>query len=127
MKGTRGFTKLDLMKGYLQLPLTERASKLCTLVTMKGVYQCWTIPFGFKNGPQVFQHMISTEVLRELDGKGLESFVDDRCVYSETFEVHVRLLREVFTRLRAGKLVLNGAKCCRGGNKVDFLGVTVTG
>jgi hypothetical protein len=29
MKGARYFTKLDLMKGYLQLPLTERASKLC--------------------------------------------------------------------------------------------------
>jgi hypothetical protein len=127
MKGARYFTKLDLMKGYLQLPLTERASKLCTVVTMNGAYQCLTMPFGVKNGPQVFQHRISTEVLRELDGKGVESFVDDMCVYSETFEEHVRLLREVFTRLRACELVLNGAKCCLGGNKVEFLGVTVTG
>ena len=95
MKGARYFTKLDLVKGYLQLPLTERASKLCTVVTMNGAYQCWTMPFGVKNGPQVFQHRISTEVLRELDGKGVESFVDDMCVYSETFEEHVRLLREV--------------------------------
>ena len=127
MKGARYFTKLDLMKGYLQLPLTERASKLCTVVTMNGAYQCLTMPFGVKNGPQVFQHRISTEVLRELDGKGVESFVDDMCVYSETFEEHVRLLREVFTRLRACELVLNGAKCCLGGDKVEFLGVTVTG
>jgi hypothetical protein len=29
--------------------------------------------------------------------------------------------------LRACELVLHGAKCCLGGNKVEFLGVTVTG
>ncbi len=39
MTGARFFTKLDLMKGYLQLPLTERASKLCTVVTMNSAYQ----------------------------------------------------------------------------------------
>jgi hypothetical protein len=62
---------------------------------MNGAYQCLTVPFGVKNGPQAFQHGISTEVRRELDGKGVESFVDDMCVYSETFVEHVRLLREV--------------------------------
>ena len=31
-------------------------------------------------------------------------------MYSETFEEHLRLLREVLTRLRACELVLNGAK-----------------
>ncbi len=59
------------------------------------------MPFGrsgVKNGPQVFQHRISTEVLRELDGRGVESFVDGMCVYSETFVGHVRLLRQCCAR-----------------------------
>ena len=127
MKNARYFTKLDLMKGYLQLRMTERASQLCTVVTMNGAYEPVTMPFGVRNGPAVFQRRISTEVLRELEGHGVESFIDDICIYSETFEEHVRLLREVLSRLRACDLVLNGSKCMFGGASVEFLGVTVDG
>ena len=127
MKGAKYFTKLDLMKGYLQLRLTDSASKMCTIVTMNGAYEPVTMPFGVRNGPAIFQRRISTEVLRELDGHGVESFIDDICVYSETFAEHLRLLRAVFERLRACDLVLNGPKCMLGGAWVDFLGVRVDG
>ena len=85
------------------------------------------MPFGVRNGPAIFQRRISTEVLRELDGHGVESFIDDICVYSETFAEHLGLLRAVFERLRACDLVLNGPKCMLGGAWVDFLGVRDSG
>lgn len=42
------FTKFDLRKGYLQVPLTERAKEISVFVTPDGLYQFQVMPFGMK-------------------------------------------------------------------------------
>ena len=44
-------SKLDLLKGFWQVSLTEQAKKLSKFVTPKGLYQYKIMPFGKKNAP----------------------------------------------------------------------------
>ena len=44
-------TKIDLFKGYWQVPLTERAKEISAFVTPDGLIQCKVMQFGMKNAP----------------------------------------------------------------------------
>lgn len=52
--------------------------------------------------------------------------MDDICVFSSTFEQHLKDLREVFTRLRSANLKLKPSKCHFAQDKIKFLGHIVT-
>ena len=49
-------TKFDPLKGFWQIPLTERAKEISAFVTPDGLYQYKVLPFGMKNSPATFQH-----------------------------------------------------------------------
>ena len=70
-------TKFDLLRGYWQVPLTERAKEVSAFVTPHGLYQYKVTPFGMKNSPATFQRLIN-RVISDLDG--CECNVDD--IYS---------------------------------------------
>ena len=43
------FTTFDLLKGFWQIPLTDRAKECSAFVTPNGLYQYKVMPFGMKN------------------------------------------------------------------------------
>ena len=55
-------SKLDLLKGFWQVSLTEQAKKLSKFVTLKGLYQSKIMPFGMKNAPAAatFRQLINS-------------------------------------------------------------------
>ena len=60
-------TKIDLLKGFYQVPLTERAKELSAFVTSSGLYQYKVMAFGMKNSPATFQCLINS-VTSGIDG-----------------------------------------------------------
>lgn len=48
-------SKFNLLKGYWQVPLTERAERVSAFVTPDGLYQYCVMPFGMKNATATFQ------------------------------------------------------------------------
>ena len=48
-------TKFDLLKGFWQVPLTDRAKEVSAFATPNGLYQYRVMPFGMKNSPAMFQ------------------------------------------------------------------------
>ena len=48
------FSMFDMLKGYRQVPLTQRAREISTFVTPSGLYQYKVMPFGMKNAPATF-------------------------------------------------------------------------
>lgn len=55
-------TKVDLLKGYWCVPLTDRGREISAFVTPSGLYEYDVLPFGMKNSPATFQRMINSVV-----------------------------------------------------------------
>ena len=68
------FCSLAAAFGFYQIPLSERASYLCTMATPKGRYRFLHLPFRFKSAPEVY-----LQVMSDLFGDipGVIIFVDD--------------------------------------------------
>ena len=52
------FSTIDLKKGYYPVLMDERDKHKTTFVTEFGKYQFVVMPFGLKNTPSTFQHMM---------------------------------------------------------------------
>ena len=83
-------TKFDLLKGYWQVPLTPCAREISAFVTPDGLYEYTVMPFGIKNAPATFKHMMN-QVIAGLEG--CQAYIDDVIVYSEDWEQHVKQLQ----------------------------------
>lgn len=106
--GAKYITKLDLLKGYWQVPLTERASEVSVFVTPDAFLQYTRMAFGLRNAPATFQRLMSM-VLGEVQNCNI--YLDDVVIYSSTWAEHMLTLCDVFRRLAAASLTLNLKKC----------------
>lgn len=109
-------SKLDLLKGYWQVPLSERAKEISAFVTPDGLWSYSVMAFGMKNAPSTFQRLVN-KVLAGLPN--CEAYLDDLVVYSSSWEEHLTQLAAVFRRLSRANLTVNLAKC-------EFVKATVT-
>ncbi|XP_066983829.1 uncharacterized protein [Macrobrachium rosenbergii] len=112
-------TKLDLLKGYWQVPLSDRAREISASVTLFGLYECKVMPFGMKNAACTLQQLMNRVVCGL---EGTEIYIDDLVVYSNHWRTHMLRLRKVFEALRDAGLVVNLTKCEFGKAKVCHLG-----
>ena len=112
-------TKFDLLKGFWQVPLTDRAKEISPFVTPDGFYQYKVMPFGMKNAPASFQCLINKFIV---DPEGCEAYIDDVIIYSDTWEEHLRIIREFFERLSRAMLTINLSKREFGQAQVTYLG-----
>ncbi len=75
-------TKLDLMKGYWQVPLTARASDVSAFVKPVDFLQYTVMTFGITNAPATFQRLMQ----RVLSGvTNCVAYLDDVVVYSHSW------------------------------------------
>ena len=124
-KGAKYFGKADMYKGYFQLRLDEAAQELLAIRTPDALYYPLTLPFGPASGPAQFQQRV-TEVLGDLEGHGVASYIDDLGLYATTFEEYLQRLQTMLERLDAYDIRLNGGKCQFGQKSMDFLGHRVS-
>ena len=55
-------TKFDLLKGFWQVPLTDRAKEVSAFATPNGLHQYKVMPFGMKNSPATFQRLVNNVI-----------------------------------------------------------------
>ena len=119
LSGDKYFTKLDLSKGYWQIPVKKEDIHKTAFVTPDGHYEFIKMPFGMVNsGATLVRGM--RRLLGDL--KGVDSYIDDILIHSESWEGHVRLLTTVFDRLKAAGLTVRPSKCRIGEANVEFIG-----
>ena len=59
-------SKFDLLKGFWQIPLSERAKEVSAFVTPHGLYQYKVMPFGMRNSPATFQRHINRIISQDM-------------------------------------------------------------
>lgn len=115
-------SKLDLLKGYWQVPLTSRASDISAFVTPDNFLQYTVMPFGMRNAPATFQRLVNTVFA---DVPNCTAYLDDVVIHSSTWSEHLASLKMAFQRLESASLTLNLAKCEFGKATVTYLGKQV--
>ncbi|KAK7110259.1 hypothetical protein V1264_014164 [Littorina saxatilis] len=119
LTGSKIFSKIDLSKGYWQIPVREEDIPKTAFATPDGTYECLRMPFGMVNSGATL-----TRGMRKML-KGMKNVVyywDDLLVHTETFAEHLETLRELFSRLTKANLTVRPSKCILGTDNVDFIG-----
>ncbi|PIK46561.1 putative polyprotein of retroviral origin [Apostichopus japonicus] len=95
------FTKIDLSKGYWQIPVAVEERKKLAFVTHQGMYQFKVMPFGVVNASAVFTRMMR----RLLDGlQNTVNYIDDILMFSTDWDSHVELMATCLSVLGAPDL-----------------------
>ena len=115
-------TKIDLLKGYYQIPLAQESRDLTAFVTPDGLYRYCVMPFGLQTAPAVFQRLMN-KVIRGL--KHVKVYLDDLVVFTNSWEEHIQVLNELFSRLRRANLTVNLAKSEFGHGRIQYLGYMI--
>ena len=93
-------SKFDLLKGFWQIPLTEKAKENSAFVTPDGLFQYIVMPFRYATF-----HRPVNQVISGLDSVGAN--IDGVIFYSDTWEEHLRLIRTFFDRVSEFPLTVN--------------------
>ena len=125
LQGQRIFSKMDLTKGFWQIPLEEASQKILAMDTSLGLYKPTSMPFGMVNAPAVFQREMQ-RVFKDKLYEGVMVFVDDILIYSKTAEEHAKLVEWVLKRLQDEGYYAHPDKCEFFQKEVSFLGHVVS-
>jgi hypothetical protein len=119
LDGCRVFIKLDLRKGYLQVPMAAADIAKTAIITPFGLFEFTRMPFGLRNAGMTFQRLMDT-VLGSLPFAFV--YLDDILVASPDEKSHWLHLQAVFSVLQQNGLIVNPEKCLLACSTVDFLG-----
>ena len=115
-------TKIDLSKGYWQVPMEDESKALTAFSTPSGLFLFRTRPFGLVNAPATFSRLMR-KLLHGMTG--VENFIDDIILFSDTWEEHLRTLTGLLSRLRNAGLTARPSKCFIGYDQLDCLGHSI--
>ena len=116
------FTKIDLSKGYYQIPVADKDRPITAFQTPMGLFQFCRMPFGLASAPAVFARCMRTLKLEDFSSI---NFFDDILIYSQSWEEHLNHVEGVLKLLKEKDLTIKPSKVMAGFQEIEFLGHVV--
>ena len=110
LQGTNFFTRLDLVRGYYQLPIDDESKPYTAFTTNRNHWQFKRLSFGLRNAPSAFQREIQA-VLSSFPSNKVIAYIDDILIMSNTFHEHVSLVSKVLQTLLTYNIKIKPSKC----------------
>ena len=115
------FTKIDLVRGYYQVPIEEESRQYTAFSTPQHHYQFKRLSFGLKNSGMAFQKVMQ-QILAPLLSHNIIIYIDDILIMSRSFKEHVNIVSKVLRLLNDYKIKIKVSKCEMFREEVSFLG-----
>lgn len=125
LSGSQWLTTLDALAGFTQMTFVKEDREKTAFRTHRGLYQFIRMPFGYRNGPAVFQRVMQGILAPFLWVFALV-YIDDIVIFSLTFEDHLLHIDQVLGAIAAAKVTLSPAKCHFGYQSLILLGQKVS-
>ena len=122
LHGKKYFSKVDLLKGYHQIPVAEKDVCKTAVITPFGLFVFKRTPFGLKNAGQDFQRLMDA-ILGGIPHVFV--YIDDVLIASNTEEEHYADLKRVCEILEEHGMIVNRSKCVLAQRSLEFLGFQV--
>jgi len=120
LRGSRYFATIDLLSGYWQLGMTDRAKERSAFCTRRGLFQFRRMPFGLSGAPGSFCRLMPI-VLRDLLWVVCLCYLNDIVVFARSPQELLERLRIVLDRLRDVGLKAKPSKCELFKTEIEFL------
>ncbi len=122
------WSKMDLLKGFYQLPMHPDSVQYTAFNTLLGKYEFLVMPMGLQSAPgsfmramnQVFDGLLWDPNLRQ--DCGVLVYLDDILIFSQTEDQHMQILKMVLDRLRKFGLQCRYDKCSFAVTEIEYLG-----
>ena len=101
---------LDALAGCTQLEVDPKERKKLAFRTHRGLWQFIRMPFGYKNGPSIFQRVMQ-KVLAPFLWIFALVYIDDIVIFSKTFDDHLDHLDQVSKAVTETGITLATTKC----------------
>ena len=98
--------------------MAEKDVEKTAFVTPDGNYEFIRMPFGMKNSGATLVRGLRM-LISNLESA--DSYIDDLIVYTEDWNIHIRVLGELINRLQQANLTARPTKCVFGAKSVEFL------
>jgi hypothetical protein len=112
------FAKVDLKDAYWQIPLSKASREICTINTVKGLYQLTRLPKGMKNSSAIFQRVME-DILKDI--AGVVVYQDDILIHAISADELAKRVSSVIGRLDQKRVTINKEKSAMIATKMRFL------
>jgi Reverse transcriptase (RNA-dependent DNA polymerase) len=122
------WSKMDLLKGFYQLPMDPDSIQYTAFNTLLGKFEFLVMPMGLQSAPgsfmramnAVFDGLLWDPNLRQ--DCGVLVYLDDILIFSQTEDQHMHILKLVLERLRKFGLQCRFDKCSFAVTEIEYLG-----
>jgi hypothetical protein len=121
LHGTQYFTRLDLVRGYYQLPIDEQSRPYTAFSTPRNHWQFKRLSFGLRNAPAAFQREIQA-FLSTFPSNKVISYIYDILIMGNSFKEHLDLVTKVLQTLLNYNIKIKPSKCEFFKSQVEYLG-----